>query len=128
MINFKERMKITFDKKQTKFKENGLTDIEEVMINFNKIYLCPFCLYKGKYGTFLTSIRQDLVKCPECDNSILVETLVKEMTVKEFARWVYRYSFSGFWQKCNFKIFNKRLMFMGIAREFWDEYKRLKGE
>jgi len=59
---------------------------------------------------------------------MLERSLTQEMTVKEYALFVFFYSLSGFWKKVSFRQFNERLRALGIAHEFWQEYKKLKGK
>jgi hypothetical protein len=61
---------------------------------------------------------------------MMLRTLVKEMNVEDFARWVFEYRLSGFWEKVfpNFETWNKKLKDLGINYEFWENYKRLKGD
>ena len=127
-MSYKEQIQLRYDKKQVKFNKNGTLTKNEVLKNLSEIYLCPFCLYKGKFGEFLSSNRINIVICPECENNMMIETLVNEMSIEQFARWVFDYALTGFWEKCKYEIFNKRLYKMGLSRRFWDEYKRLKGD
>jgi len=53
---------------------------------------------------------------------------IQECSNQEYARWVYEYRLSGFFKKINFDLWAKKLKDLGIAYEFWEEYKKLKGE
>jgi hypothetical protein len=58
---------------------------------------------------------------------------VKDCTNIEYAKWVYEYRLSGFFTKLksgnnSFEKWNKKMKELGINYEFWDEYKKLKGE
>jgi cupin superfamily acireductone dioxygenase involved in methionine salvage len=53
---------------------------------------------------------------------------IQDCSNQEYAQWVYNYRLSGFFSKINFEKWNKKLKDLGIAYEFWEEYKKLKGE
>ena len=93
---------------------------------------CVFCLYTTKLQKFFKTDAKGrtiaLVECPECHNKMRLKTLLTDMTPQEYAKFVYGYRLSGFWQKAPFATFTKRLREMGISNEFWSEYKKLKGE
>ena len=93
---------------------------------------CVFCLYTTKLQKFFKTDAKGrtiaLVECPECHNKMRLKTLLTDMTPQEYAKFVYGYRLSGFWQKCPFAKFNQRLMALGVSREFWNEYKKLKGK
>jgi hypothetical protein len=55
-------------------------------------------------------------------------TLHKKWKVKEFALFVFQYSREGFWSKCKYAQFNGRLRLIGQLDNFWNEYRRLKGD
>jgi hypothetical protein len=92
--------------------------------------MCPFCLYQSTLSHFGTKTSKGkeskMFKCPDCGQGMRQDTLTKDMTTKQFAEWVWEYRSFGFWQMINFAKFSERLKNLGIAREFWDEYKRLK--
>ena len=109
---------------------------------------CPFCLSHLPLTKFLIT-RYDRKgrskgfdrgkgKCPECGQGMRLQTLVSMrqwMLVKSpeegvflYAAWVWEYRRSGFFQKIKFAQFNSMLKSMGWSREFWDQYKRLKGD
>ena len=99
---------------------------------FNPKYLCPFCLHEGPMSDYEFKTPKGKVskrkRCPECNNSMIERTLTSEMTVKEFASFVFGYSVDGFWKKVNYSKFCERLRKLGISYEFWQEYKKLKGK
>lgn len=49
------------------------------------------------------------------------------MDAEQYAKWVWDYRKSGFWQKVNFEAFKGRLVALGISKRFWDTYKKYKG-
>ena len=93
------------------------------------IFFCPFCLHQGGIGKFQIRLKrgwsEKRFKCPDCGQVMQRKTLVQNLTIKEFAGWVYT-SFP--WKRISFQKFRKRLLAYGWAREFWAEYKRLKEE
>jgi hypothetical protein len=93
---------------------------------------CPFCLFQGPTAKFVVSLKHGFSKrlgqCPECKNQALWTTLHRRWKVKEFALWVYKYSFDGYWNKCKYVRFNTRLRLIGQLDNFWNEYRRLKGD
>jgi hypothetical protein len=71
-----------------------------------------------------------LVECPNCKNKMRGNTLyfISQMSVPEFAQWVYNYRLNGFFDKIDFDQWNKQLKLNGIVTEFWDSYRKYKGE
>ena len=137
-IKYKRQLMKT-DKKQLTFTANGEVakkkDNEGTRVALellSPLYCCPFCLYAGKVHTFEmktpkgnTSKRY---KCPECNAIMVKRTLEKKMDAEEYAEWVFDYRLSGFWQKCNFKVWKERLYKLGMSHKFWEKYRLLKGE
>jgi transcription elongation factor Elf1 len=95
-------------------------------------YYCPFCFHKDDIGIYLISTKKgfhkSLGKCPECGNEMQIKTLTADMSIEQYAEFVFGYSKSGFWQKINFKKFNERLKAIGWSERFWLKYKQLKGD
>ena len=109
---------------------------------------CPFCLSYLRLTKFLVShydrkgkskgYDRGKGKCPQCSQGMQLKTLMSMRTwlsatspeegVKKFAAWVWEYRRSGFFKKIKFAQFNSMLQSMGWSRDFWDEYKRLKGD
>ena len=103
-------------------------------LNYKQTVICPFCLCKGKLGSFLYSVKhgfhRSLGKCPECKQRTRFETLllIPNMTSKEFARFIFDYG-KEFWSKCIFEQFRNRLYLnKDFAKMFLEEYKRLEGD
>ncbi len=137
--NIKEKM--LYDKLQTKLGEYGIlpNNFKFATINLkdivkDKMLICPFCLNMSHISQFFFS--SGLYQCNYCKNRMKEETLKlmfeifnqEKINVYEFAKWVFNYRLSGFFQKIDFKQWNKKLYEMDINFEFWDNYKKLKGE
>lgn len=94
-----------------------------------KIFCCPFCLYRGDITKFYVKIKKGVsekrFKCPECGEVMRRETLTKDMTIEQYAQWVYD---TGAWERIKFSTWKKRLKDYGWSFKFWDEYKRHKTE
>ena len=108
------------------FRENTGCDV-------SKIVLCPFCLQEGPLQKFLLSTKKGISasrgRCPSCQNGMMLRTLTHEWTIAEYAKWVFDYAGSGFWQKIpSFEIWKDRLQIRGWSADFWDLYKQLKQE
>lgn len=92
---------------------------------------CPYCINTNKSENYKPTNRIDITECPNCKNHVMYKTLIYITSLKdvsEFAEWVYNNRINEFFQKINFEKFNEKLFELGISREFWDNYKRLKGE
>lgn len=96
------------------------------------IFYCPFCLSFGKLSAFEYKTPKGNVskgvKCPDCKNKMLRKSITNTMSAEQYAEWVFDYRKSGFWQKCNFAVWNERLYKLGLSHRFWEKYRLLKGE
>lgn len=133
---------LRLDKNQTLFsddlniKKNDFRNAQlKEHLNPDNNVMCPFCLYVAKaikFYQFLTKQKLDkrFGKCPDCGTLATWKSLytIIKMKPEEFAKWVYEYRLSGFWKKCTFEKFKTRLYHTGLSFEFWEEYKKLKGE
>lgn len=133
---------VVADEAQMTFGKNGdvaarkRVKVESQTINTQKLVFCPFCLEGNIVQKFLVStkkgISQSKALCPECHTGMLLRTLLRKWTVEDYARWVFDYRRSGFWQKvkegAGFDKFNKNLKEKDWLQPFWDHYKALKGE
>lgn len=95
---------------------------------------CPFCLSYHRLRAFLISTKKGFDrgtgKCPSCGLKMHLKTLVsmEKWTPEEYARFVFDYRSSGFWQKINFATWKNRLRLMKWTERFWNEYKLLRGD
>jgi hypothetical protein len=95
---------------------------------------CPFCLGYNRLRLFLVSTKKGYDrgkgKCPLCGQGAKLQTLVKMETwgPEEYAQFVFDYRSSGFWQKIKFHEWKKRLTLMCWTEQFWNEYRRLRGD
>jgi len=135
LVSWKTQQKAIEDKEQTQLTKKGCipnpnkyAEKTYSTFDFSKQVLCPFCLEYNALFSFIK--KRGFFECPVCHNDMMLKTLVKEMNIADFARWVYEYRLSGFWDKVypNFESWNNKLWKLGIAKEFWENYKRLKGD
>lgn len=133
MPTYNEIEKLRYDKQQTVLSGNGCksnphkyAELQDTA-NIDTIVMCPFCL--SQYPLYRFEKYGNLRKCLTCKNEMMLRTLTRTMNIEEFARWVFEYRLSGFWNKVypSFKEWNKRLKELGLYYEFWENYKRLKG-
>ena len=96
----------------------------------NEPLTCPFCLYEASISKFLIKLKsgrwsEKRFMCPDCGKIMNKATLVREMSVEEFAAWVLD---AEAWSRVSFNKFTKRLKEMGISYQFWDAYNKHKAE
>lgn len=70
------------------------------------------------------------MKCPNCNNEMYIKTLlyVKTLDASGLAEWVFHYPYYEYFKKCKFLDLNNRLYILGISKEFWEKYHKLKGD
>lgn len=140
----KIQVQLKEDRHQTLFSTNPAEIIQENKYKYAKITekgidpfrntTCPFCLSYVRLRLFLISNKKGydrgLGKCPECGQKMKLKTLVMMETCEpeEYAKFVFEYRRSGFWQKIKFASWKDRLKIMKWTKRFWDEYKRLRGD
>jgi hypothetical protein len=137
MPSQKEILQLEYDKHQMQFAIDGSLIINQkimneetpinALINDSNFWICPFCLETSNKFTVES---HGLVKCNNCSVEMKVKTLlfVKECSNQDYARWVFEYRLSGFFKKINFEKWNKKMKELGISYEFWEEYKKLRGD
>lgn len=136
MISWKKQMKVYDDNRQTLLSPEGCTSRLSLNIikgvEYTGYYYCPFCLHKAKMIDFRIrkgdGYSKEMVLCPDCNNRMMIRSLANDMTIEEYAEWVFRYSLNGFWGKCPFEKFSGRLKALGWSYQFWERYKELKGD
>jgi ribosomal protein S27AE len=127
------------DKQQLTFGSSGKVEQRKRMVTVtdstlpvNMLVMCPFCLYQARLQRFLVSTSKGIshlkAQCPDCGNGMMMKSLTSEWTPEQYAEFVYPYAGSGFWQKCKFETWKKRLAQIGWSKRFWDRYKALKGD
>jgi hypothetical protein len=96
--------------------------------DYTILVFCPFCLEQISLWKFKLVIGFRI--CPNCQNKMLLKTLTTDMSAESFAQWVYNYRLNGFFSKIfpDFETWNKKLYALGLSHDFWEEYKKLKGE
>lgn len=106
--------------------------VEVASVDVSRVVFCPFCLFEGKLQRFLVSTKEGIsrskAECPECEAGMLMSSVVHVWKPEEYAQWVFAYARRGFWQKCKWAIWRKRLLERGWSESFWDRYKELKAE
>lgn len=133
-MDYKTTDKAERDKKQTILSLNGCSPnphkyaIKEDESDLDTIVLCPFCLNSNPLWKFDKIF--GLRTCPFCKNRMRQETLTKNMSIEEFAKWVFDYRLSGFFGKIypDFKTWNEKLYLLGMSHSFWEKYKQLRGD
>ena len=139
------------DKLQTILTENGILPNPHKYAKLffkdkvkNKSLICPFCLNIQQLEDFTYS--KGFYLC-RCGNNLTEKTLsymfdifnVETVKTDLFAQWVYNYRLNGFFSKIcldteeltkdlRFNEWCSRLHNLGISYDFWENYKRLKGE
>lgn len=144
MINMSDEKfeRAKYDKLQTKLNVNGTTpnDFKFAKIPLadilkEKATLCPFCLHQNFITHFIYN--QGFYQCVFCKNKMTEKTILNMIqwftecnspNIKEFAKWVYNYRLSGFFQKIQFKEWNEALKDLGLSYDFWGYYNQFKGE
>lgn len=133
--NYRRSQCAKYDKQQTVLTDTGIKQnpfiYAETPINEQlrgKVVFCPFCLYQNKFEHY-EIIDKRLVKCPNCNTRINGKTLIflTNASIEDFAKWVYNYRLSGFFQKIDFAKWRERLKILGMSKIFWGEYNKLKG-
>jgi transcription elongation factor Elf1 len=94
-----------------------------------KIFACPFCLYRGDITKFYVRIKKGVsdkqFKCPDCGEIMRRDTLTKDMSIEQYAQWMYD---TRGWERVKFAVWKQRLKDYGWSWRFWNEYKKHKAE
>ncbi|MBA7534611.1 hypothetical protein ES705_26860 [subsurface metagenome] len=93
-------------------------------------FSCPFCLYIAPITRFLIKLKnrnysEKRFHCPDCEQIMNRDTLVREMSIEEYAEWILD---AKAWDRISFQKFKTRLRKMNIAYKFWGHYKKYKAE
>ena len=93
-------------------------------------FTCPYCLYTGQLPEFQIRLRKGKISgkrfaCPDCGCIMRRDTIMKKMSIEEFAQWMYN---TMPWERVSWEKFRTRLKETGISYQFWAEYNRLKQE
>lgn len=117
-----------------RFKEDFSVESQSGNILFNEEVACPFCAYVGRVIEFRTkkserskSYSTRMFKCPDCGQGMRRDTLLKDMTPSEWARWLYFdvIMYHGY-DRISFPKLLERLKKYGWATEFWEAWKAAK--
>lgn len=100
----------------------------------NMEIICPYCAYKGKVREFGTkksekseSYSTKMFRCPDCYQRMRRATLLRDMTVSEWARWLYVDVIGSHgYDRISFPKLLKRLKEYGWAGEFWSAWRAVK--
>ena len=103
------------------------TTIKTEIMELDKEFTCPFCLYTAPLTEFQIKLKKGYstkrFQCPDCKTIMRRETLTKPMTIKEFAEWILE---THAWERIHWEKFKQRLEQYGMARQFWKAYKEYK--
>jgi len=114
----------------------ALTEFESDMGEpiFNMEVVCPFCAWVGCVIQFRTKKSEEsknystkMFKCPDCGQGMRRDTLLRDLTVSDWARWLYTnvIMFRGY-HRISFPKLLQRLREYGWAGEFWSAWKAVK--
>jgi len=114
----------------------AVTDFKDDMgkLVFNMEVVCPFCAWMGRVIQFRTkkseaskSYSTKMFKCPDCGQGMRRDTLLRDLTVSEWARWLYtNVIMYGGYNRISFPKLLQRLKEYGWASEFWSAWKAVK--
>lgn len=102
---------------------------------FEQEITCPYCAYNGRVVEFRTKKSETSkqystkrFKCPDCAQTMLRDTLFKDMTVSEWARWMYFdvVKYEGGYNRISWEKLLSRLKQYGWAHEFWEAWRAAK--
>ena len=96
--------------------------------------VCPFCAFKTRVIQFRVkkseksaSYSTKKFECPDCGENMRRNTLLRDMSVSEWARWLYFdvIMYHGY-NRISFPKLLQRLKEYGWANEFWSAWKAAK--
>lgn len=109
----------------------------------NEIFVCPFCAYKDKLINFRIKTGKYTGKtfqCPDCQQVMRRNTLLRSVTPREWAIWLY--SSIRVWNRPGEKFYDRikkkpdgssfvladRIRAMGedVANDFWEGWREAK--
>ena len=110
---------------------------EELGLILNEEVICPFCGYRSRAIEFRvkkssksSKYSTKKFKCPDCGQVMKRSTLLRDMTVSDWARWLYydviRASRGKGFHRISFDKLSQRLKEYGWAKEFWEAWKAAK--
>lgn len=138
VLDYKTKNDMDWDRFQTKLTVSGCKPntaeyaLAVRTLSFYDLVTCPFCLNYNRLGDFRKV--KGLWHCPICGNEMLRTSLIvnleTDIDIANFAKWVYDYRVNGFWKKIypTFEDWCKKLKELGISYEFWENYKRFRGD
>jgi len=103
----------------------------------NVLY-CPFCAYRGSLRDFRVRIKKGysrkMVRCPDCGEGMKKRTLLRELSLEDWARWLYTSirvfkddrTGADFYSRISWGKLLKRLSDYGFASIYWEAWKELK--
>lgn len=72
------------------------------------------------------------VQCPNCKIIMRKDTLLMDISVEEWARYLYYnirlYKRDKYFEKIKWESLKKNLNALGISKQFWEEWKKVKEE
>lgn len=74
----------------------------------NEYYICPFCAYRGKlieYKIKSMNYTGKTFQCPDCNQIMRRNTLLREITPKEWGMWLY--ASIRVWNKSGEKFYDR---------------------
>lgn len=96
-------------------------------------YHCPYCLYKTELRNFVIHNKKGIsnkrMMCPDCHNTMRVNTLIRNDTLEEYIKWLQANNeYNYLHGKIKWEKIKERLKTLGIANKFWNTWYRIKAE
>lgn len=97
-----------------------------------ELFRCPFCLYETRLYRFILRKRDGkysrMCKCLECNVKFHLLSLVTDMTLSQYAKWIVDYPYAEFWRRCKFDVWVERLYKIDAHKQFWESYHSEKSK